>query len=182
MIYGEKLRQCLKNETNAINKMYLNDLFINWDKVENAVNKATDSKIAILTNAISEYTKYITIPRFKYTPTRKCGFIEDHDVFKPYYLQDIVALMLDEAGVTEKDKGVVIKVRPYCTGFFLQHSSYDILSQKHAFTWQPHGSQFTILYDIPVSAKKFKIKRPPVMDFEKFMNNSGFDESWVTIL
>ncbi len=59
---------------------------------------------------------------------------------------------------------------------------FDILHNKHAFTWQPHGSQFTILYDIPVSAKKFKIKRPPVLDFEKTMKSIGFEQNWVTIL
>jgi hypothetical protein len=59
---------------------------------------------------------------------------------------------------------------------------YDVLSNKHIFTWQPHGSQFTILYDIPVSAKRFKIRRPPVLDFEKTMENIGFDQSWITIL
>jgi hypothetical protein len=59
---------------------------------------------------------------------------------------------------------------------------YESLTNKHLFTWQPHGSQFTILYDIPESAKKFKIKRPAVFDFEKTMENIGFDQSWVTIL
>ena len=58
---------------------------------------------------------------------------------------------------------------------------YDALSKKHIFTWQPHGSQFTILYDIPVSAKKFSIKRPKVFDFEKTMETIGFEHSWVTI-
>ncbi|MDR0304401.1 MAG: hypothetical protein LBH98_06500 [Chitinispirillales bacterium] len=59
---------------------------------------------------------------------------------------------------------------------------FDILSNKHAFTWQPHGSQFTILYDIPVSAKKFRIKRPAVLDFEKTMESIGFEQNWVAIL
>jgi len=55
-------------------------------------------------------------------------------------------------------------------------------TQKHRFTWQPHGSQFTILYDVPTSVQKFKIKRPPVLDFDSTMTQIGFDESWVTIL
>jgi hypothetical protein len=55
-------------------------------------------------------------------------------------------------------------------------------SNKPLFTWQPQGSQFTIMYDIPMSVKKFKIKRPKVFDFEKTMENIGFDNSWVTIL
>ena len=53
---------------------------------------------------------------------------------------------------------------------------------KHMFTWQPHGSQFTILYDIPSSVKKFIVKRPPVLDFNNTMKQIGFDDSWVTIL
>lgn len=59
---------------------------------------------------------------------------------------------------------------------------FEIQTNKHKFTWQPHGSQFTILYDLPVSAKKFKVKRPPVFDFENTMSKIGFDNSWVTIL
>lgn len=54
--------------------------------------------------------------------------------------------------------------------------------QKHMFTWQPHGSQFTIIYDIPSSAAKFTIKHPPILDFEQTMHQIGFDDSWVTIL
>jgi hypothetical protein len=59
---------------------------------------------------------------------------------------------------------------------------YELLSNKHIFTWQPHGAQFTILYDIPASAKKFKVKRPSVLDFEKIMENIGFDSTWVAVL
>lgn len=59
---------------------------------------------------------------------------------------------------------------------------HNIATGVHQFTWQPHGSQFTILCDIPLSAKKFKIKRPPVLDFDETMTKIGFDESWVTIL
>lgn len=59
---------------------------------------------------------------------------------------------------------------------------YEIGTTQHKFTWQPHGSQFTILYDVPLSSQKFKVKRPPVLDFEETMTQIGFDNSWVTIL
>jgi len=52
---------------------------------------------------------------------------------------------------------------------------------KHKLTWQPHGSQFTIIYSVPSSAVRFQIKRPPVLDFNKTMEQIGFDESWVRI-
>lgn len=59
---------------------------------------------------------------------------------------------------------------------------YERGTNQHKFTWQPHGSQFTILYNVPPSAQKFKIKRPPVLDFEETMAQIGFDKDWVTIL
>ena len=58
---------------------------------------------------------------------------------------------------------------------------YDA-SDAHRFTWQPHGSQFTIIYPIPPSAVKFSIKRPPVLNFENTLKEIGYDPSWVTIL
>jgi hypothetical protein len=53
--------------------------------------------------------------------------------------------------------------------------------REHKFTWQPHGSQFTIIYSVPSSAVRFQIKRPPVLDFNKTMEQIGFDDSWVSI-
>lgn len=54
-------------------------------------------------------------------------------------------------------------------------------SGEHKFTWQPHGSQFTIKYRVPSSAIRFQIKRPAVLDVKKTMEQIGFDESWVII-
>lgn len=58
---------------------------------------------------------------------------------------------------------------------------HEIATGKHRFTWQQHGSQFTIKYEVPDNALKFSIKKPPVFDFKKTINTLGFDESWVTI-
>jgi hypothetical protein len=58
---------------------------------------------------------------------------------------------------------------------------FDKSADKHCFTWQPHGSQFTILYDVPSSVRRFTVKVPDVLDFDKTIQQIGFDESWVTI-
>lgn len=55
-------------------------------------------------------------------------------------------------------------------------------SDKHVFTWQPHGSQFTIHAEIPSSAKKFKLKQPPVIPKNETLSAIGFDPSWITIV
>ena len=52
----------------------------------------------------------------------------------------------------------------------------------HTFTWQPHGSQFTIHRPVGGSARSFSVKKPDTMEAQKFLDNLGFDDSWVTFL
>lgn len=49
------------------------------------------------------------------------------------------------------------------------------------FTWQPHGSQFTIHEPVPEQTLIIKIKKPEPLDKEKILGAIGFDKSWVTI-
>jgi len=53
---------------------------------------------------------------------------------------------------------------------------------KHYFSWQPHGSQFTIIEDIPSNCVDFRIRKPPKLKEEDVLKSVGFDPSWITIL
>ena len=53
---------------------------------------------------------------------------------------------------------------------------------RHCFTWQPHGAQFTIHTEVPESAIKFQIKRPPSISKQDVLKLVEFDESWVQII
>lgn len=55
-------------------------------------------------------------------------------------------------------------------------------TNQQKFTWQPHGSQFTIHEDVPCSAVRFEIKNPPVVSSEHVLDSIGFDSSWVKII
>jgi hypothetical protein len=55
-------------------------------------------------------------------------------------------------------------------------------NDKELFTWQPHGSQFTVHSNIPGSAKKFTIKKPTIIAKSDTLAAIGFDSSWVTII
>ena len=50
------------------------------------------------------------------------------------------------------------------------------------FTWQPHGSQFTIHTRVPEHAVRFTLKRPPVINRDDILRAIRFDESWVKVL
>jgi hypothetical protein len=54
-------------------------------------------------------------------------------------------------------------------------------TNEHRFTWQPHGSQFTIIEDIPEECLLIKIKEPEKLDKENVLNALGFDKSWISV-
>ena len=59
---------------------------------------------------------------------------------------------------------------------------YDRESGKHCFTWQRHGSQFTILEDVPPERLKLRIRKPPASSIDQLLDAIGFDTSWVQIV
>ena len=59
---------------------------------------------------------------------------------------------------------------------------FDKITGEKKFTWQPHGSQFTIHEQIPNDILILKIKPPTTIDKELVMKAIGFSEDWVTIV
>lgn len=54
-------------------------------------------------------------------------------------------------------------------------------TKEHRFTWQPHGSQFTIIEEVPDNAIVINVKQPPSLNKNDVLKSLGFDNSWVTI-
>ncbi len=52
---------------------------------------------------------------------------------------------------------------------------------EHRFTWQPHGSQFTIVEEIPENSLLIKIKEPEMLNKEDILEALGFDKSWISV-
>jgi len=55
-------------------------------------------------------------------------------------------------------------------------------TNEHKFTWQPHGSQFTIIETVPDNRLALRIKQPPYLDREDVLKALKFDESWIEIV
>lgn len=55
-------------------------------------------------------------------------------------------------------------------------------SKIKRFTWQPHGSQFTINEEVPEKKLIIKVRQPELLNKEKVLDALGFDSSWITIV
>lgn len=74
------------------------------------------------------------------------------------------------------------------TGYFWKWNKRNNLegfkkaTKEHIFTWQPHGSQFTIIEEVPKNRLAIKIKQPPTLDKNLVLKALKFDNSWVQII
>ena len=55
-------------------------------------------------------------------------------------------------------------------------------TEEHRFTWQPHGSQFTIIENVPEKSMIIRIKQPKSLNKDKILKALGFDKSWITVV
>lgn len=53
---------------------------------------------------------------------------------------------------------------------------------EHYFTWQPHGSQFTIKQRVPENRLKLRLKQPERITEAAYLEAIGYDDSWVEIV
>ena len=58
---------------------------------------------------------------------------------------------------------------------------FSKVETKHCFTWQPHGSQFTIIEKVPRDSLIVKIKLPKRLNKKSILRSIGFDKSWIAI-
>jgi len=63
----------------------------------------------------------------------------------------------------------------------LNLEGYEKATNEHKFTWQPHGSQFTIIEEVPNERLVIRIKQPKILDKDEVMNAIGFTNDWITI-
>ena len=53
-------------------------------------------------------------------------------------------------------------------------------TNQHKFTWQPHGSQFTIVEEVPVDALRLQFKQPDSLPLKAVLEQVGFNSSFCT--
>ena len=59
---------------------------------------------------------------------------------------------------------------------------FSIEDDTHRFTWQPHGSQFTIVRQVPPSVRQFSINREVrTLTYSEVQDILSFTADWITI-
>jgi hypothetical protein len=55
-------------------------------------------------------------------------------------------------------------------------------NDQHHFTWQPHGSQFTIIEKVPEKKLSIELKKPKQINVEQLLDVLGVDNTWIKVV
>ena len=118
--------------------------------------------------AISIYNERINLAKSEYEPLRTCILVRNFGKMEfMYFENDTQRYNVNDYEWRENSQR--------------NYEGYDVIHDKHKFTFQPHGAQLTIKYDVPASAIRFKVKPPPVLDMDKALEQVGYSDDWITI-
>ena len=59
---------------------------------------------------------------------------------------------------------------------------FAVANGEHRFTWQPHGSQFTIIESVPEKRLTIRVRRPELLPMGDVLRTIGFANDWVEIV
>jgi len=185
MLYLNKIYECLRTESNPINRMYLNELILNWKKVEATFDQDSESPITKLVNTVSDYTHYITQPRFLWVEKKTYGFPADHDIFQSYYLYDIIEKLLYSTGLELNSESMTIMNKPFTSAVKLQNDTFrnqlsrPVLDSNNTASYLTVALEFDVQYRLLGKRNFVKLDLSiPLMVFyiEKFFNQHSFIE------
>lgn len=118
---------------------------------------------------ISIWNERINIAQEQYTPLRSCILLRNYtlDIFL-IFEREIHHYPPNEYVWEENKNGNLVAKR--------------LLDGITAFTWQPHGAQFTIQTPIPPSVIKFSLQKPRIINIEQVLDAVAYSDQWVRIL
>jgi len=104
MFYTEILSKMLKEEKNPVNKMYLHEIYIKWNKILKAIETSDGSNKEIV-EMINIFRDSIKNRKYKFNKLNAKGFIEGSPIFSVNYLNDLVSVLMKRQSIIDH-KGI----------------------------------------------------------------------------
>ena len=100
MFYSEILSKMLKEEKYPVNKMYLHEIYIKWNKISKAIETSNGSNKEIV-EMLNVFRKTIIGKKYKFNKNNSNGFIEESPIFSVNYLHDLVSVIMRRQSIID---------------------------------------------------------------------------------
>ena len=100
MFYNEIISKLLKEEINPVNKMYLHEIHIKWNKISKAI-KASNGSNKEIVEMLNNFRDSITNNKYKFSKLNSKGFIDGSPIFSVNYLHDLVSVIMKRQSIID---------------------------------------------------------------------------------
>jgi len=131
---------------------------------EKSVDPKTDDANTIGAMVLDIYNKRVREVRSKFESLRTVILVKDNDLtsIAVFEVDTDLYILNDYTWQWNTNKNLV---------------GYDF-NGIHKFTWQPHGSQFTIIETLPIDCLRLQIKKPKTLEMREVLNTVGFNNNF----
>ncbi|MCD4651655.1 MAG: hypothetical protein K8S56_07720 [Candidatus Cloacimonetes bacterium] len=177
MYFRQMLNRMLKIEKNTINKMYLNEINIKLQKLEQAVKlfQEDDAQLPQYIEMLNEFVRSVSNPKYRYSKQTNGGFKTNLDIFNPVYLDDLVTQMvrkiveIDKEGITWGHQRFTTHLKFYQKTLFINNrnpalsfnnsTKFLMLAQNIDMQYRMTGKKTFNKYKMVLPALLFHITR-----------------------
>jgi hypothetical protein len=102
MFYQDLLQELMKDKSNPINSMYLNEIeLFRKNTVKYVENAKGEDDIANLLEGLNEFHRNLAKTKYRTSKMNSNGFPKDSPLFGPIYLNDLVSFMVMKQPIME---------------------------------------------------------------------------------
>lgn len=159
MIYHSILKDFLKNESNAVKKMYLNELILNWKKVQTLMDdEVNEENFEQLVKTFNTYLTLLNNPKFRVSnKDTQNTFEPNHPIFGPSFIEDLITYILKPTGILN-NQSLQLAFQPF--HFKAQLRSYSFMDAllKHEISFSNSESIFSLSMKMDLQYRPFNKK------------------------
>lgn len=104
MFYNDILDKLMKEETNPVNKMYLQEVKIKWQHILKAITSSDGSNKAIV-EKLNNFRDAINNKKYKFNKVNSKGFIKNSPLFSVNYINDLISVIINRHKIIN-NKGI----------------------------------------------------------------------------
>ncbi|NQT65739.1 MAG: hypothetical protein HQ554_06130 [FCB group bacterium] len=131
MFYNEILRKMLNEEQNPVNKMYLHEINIQWEKFTKAVEESNGSNKKIV-EMLNVFRDAIVNNKYKFNKLNSNGFVNESPIFSVNYLHDLVYVIMKRQSIIEHT-GIVWGCGKFNMNYTFSPISFNTLEKDLQF-------------------------------------------------
>ncbi len=152
MVVTTILKETLRAESNPVNRMYLNELILNWKKVQTILdNDQTENQIVRYISHLNIFQSMLLNPKYSLSDHKsKTGFPMNHKIFQPYFMHDLIEIILKPTGILDNP---MFSLKEQSFNFNIRYNSESFLEsiQKPSFCYETTEKVYSLCLQLDLN-------------------------------